>query len=87
MIDNNRTDFGKLRGCGAIFRLDCEGHDGAGHVHGGHHELVCAVREGVAAVAVHSKHGAYLAARCFRDVLHLVAVHAHQAGYLSHKLN
>ncbi len=51
-------------------------------MHRRHNELVRAIGKRVAAVAVNAKHGANFSAGCFRDVFHLVTVHAHEARNL-----
>merc|ERR1719316_71695 len=73
--------LGELRGSVARLGGHREGHDGSGHLDGGHRKL-CPVGERGTAAAVHPEEGHNFAGLSARDVLKLVAVHAYQTGYL-----
>ncbi|GKT92279.1 hypothetical protein Ct61P_10129 [Colletotrichum tofieldiae] len=72
--------LGKVVGVAGALGLDGQRHDGVGDEHGGHCVWQVAVGEGVSGGAVDAEDGADLAGADLVDVLHLVGVHAHDAG-------
>ncbi|GJD04898.1 hypothetical protein ColKHC_13723 [Colletotrichum higginsianum] len=72
--------LGEVVGVAAALGLDGQRHDGVRDEHGGHGVGQVAVGESVAGGAVDAKDGADLAGADLVDVLHLVGVHADDAG-------
>ncbi|GKT65088.1 hypothetical protein ColTof4_07476 [Colletotrichum tofieldiae] len=72
--------LGEVVGVAGALGLDGQRHDGVGDEHGGHCVGQVAVGEGVSGGAVDAEDGADLAGADLVDVLHLVGVHAHDAG-------
>ncbi|GJC84417.1 hypothetical protein ColLi_07255 [Colletotrichum liriopes] len=72
--------LGEVVGVAGALGLDGQRHDSVGDEHGGHCVGQVAVGEGVSGGAVDAEDGADLAGADLVDVLHLVGVHAHDAG-------
>lgn len=70
----------EIVGVAGALRLDGQGHDGVGDEHGRHGVGETAVGKGIAGGTVDAEHGADLTGTDLVDILHLVGVHADDAG-------